>query len=315
MKSNYAQVEGHKIHYLQDGEAGLPVMLVHGVPTGSFQWQPVQELISPYLRTYNIDIIGMGKSDKPLSDWDYTWANDAKIMAGLMDQWGLEKMIIAGDDWGGGIALTFAALYPNRTDLLVTIDPVAYEQWPVSEIETVGRAYFIEDDQEFLRAMSDFPMKLAQTLRSMIYKPWKLTSRDQRAYCEPYMTVDYAKGGSQINGDAGYATLKIEGLRGLTKRAASLDPNWMLKLDYSAITAPTLILWGAQDIMMDPIARFRLKNDIVNAPVRVQLVEQAGHLCLVDQPEFGAETMLDFITEHRGLKAIAKPYHGGLVEE
>lgn len=66
---------------------------------------------------------------------------------------------------------------------------------------------------------------------------------------------------------------------------------------------------------MDPVARFRLKNDIVNAPVRVQTVEQAGHLCLVDRPEYVAEAMLDFITEHRGLSALAKPYAGGLVEE
>ncbi|MBI3302561.1 MAG: alpha/beta hydrolase, partial [Deltaproteobacteria bacterium] len=54
-----------------------------------------------------------------------SWANDAKIIAGLMDHWGYEKMIVAGDDWGGGIALTFAARYPQRTELCITIDPVA----------------------------------------------------------------------------------------------------------------------------------------------------------------------------------------------
>jgi len=73
--------------------------------------------------------------------------------------------------------------------------------------------------------------------------------------------------------------------------------------------------WGAQDCMMDPVARYRLKNDIVNAPVRVQLVEQAGHLCVIDRPEYVAEVILDFITEHRGLDALAQSYRGGLVEE
>lgn len=66
---------------------------------------------------------------------------------------------------------------------------------------------------------------------------------------------------------------------------------------------------------MDPVVRFRLKNDIVHAPVRVQTVEQAGHLCLVDRPDYVAEALLDFITEYRGLGALAKPYAGGLVEE
>lgn len=158
-------------------------------------------------------------------------------------------------------------------------------------------------------------MKLVQTLRTMLYKPWKLTSRDMRRYREPYETVDYAKGGSQLHGTAGYAQPKLEAIRALAKRAASLDPNWMLQLDYTAIRSPVLILWGAQDIMMDPVARFRLKNDIRNAPVRVQTVEQAGHLCVVDRPEYVAEAMLDFISEHRGLGALAQPYTGGLVEE
>jgi len=66
--------------------------------------------------------------------------------------------------------------------------------------------------------------------------------------------------------------------------------------------------------MMDPIARFQLKRDIINAPVRLQIVERAGHLSIVDRPGFVAESILDFITEHRGLQALAQPYMGGLSE-
>lgn len=311
----YAVVEGHRLFHVREGEGGLPILLVHGVPSASFRWRPVQRLIAPYLTTHAFDLIGMGKSDKPLAGWDYTFPNDAHMIAGLMDRLGCEKMIICGDDWGGGIALIFAALYPERTELCISIDPVCYDVWPVPEIEAVGRAHFIEDDAAFLAAMSDFPARIAQTLRTMISKPWKLTSLDQREYVEPYMTTDYAKGGSQINRDAGYAGLKLDAMRALCKRAASMDPDWMIKLDLSRIVAPTMILWGARDIFLDPRTRFRLKNDIVNAPVRVQLVEDAGHLPGVERPEFVAEAILDFVTEHRGLGAIAKPYLGGLVEE
>jgi pimeloyl-ACP methyl ester carboxylesterase len=58
--NTYTTVEGHQIFYIQEG---LPIILIHGVPTGSYQWSPVQQLISPYLTNYNIDIIGMGKSE------------------------------------------------------------------------------------------------------------------------------------------------------------------------------------------------------------------------------------------------------------
>ncbi len=315
MNGAFAEVKGYKLYYVRDGEAGLPIFLIHGVPSASFRWRPVQELISPYLDTYAYDIIGMGKSDKPRRGWNYTFENDAHMMAELMDHWGHEKMVICGDDWGGGIALTFAALYPERTELLIAIDPVCLDIWPVPEIEAVGRAHFIEDDDEFLAAMSDLPAKMSQTLRTMIYKPWKLTALDLREYMEPYQTVDYAKGGSQILGNNAYATLKLDGIRGLAARAASMNTSWTIDLDYSRIAAPTMILWGARDIFLDPRARFRLKNEIVNAPVRVQLVEEAGHLPGVERPEFVAESILDFVTEHRTLDALARPYLGGLVEE
>jgi pimeloyl-ACP methyl ester carboxylesterase len=311
----FAEVQGRRLYHVREGEGGLPILLIHGTPSASFRWRPVQNLISPYLNTCAFDLIGMGKSDKPLQDWDYTFENDAHLIAGLMDHLGYDKMVICGDDWGGGIALIFAALYPERTDLLISIDPVCYDVWPVPEIEAVGRAYLIDDEETFRAAMADFPAKIAQTLRTMIYRPWKLTALDQREYIEPYVTADYAKGGSQINRDAGYATLKFDAIRALSKRAASMDPTWMLRLDLSRIVAPTMILWGARDIFLDPRARHRLKNDIMNAPVRVQLVEEAGHLPGVERPEFVAEAILDFVTEHRGLGAIAKPYLGGLVEE
>ncbi len=315
MRSEFANVMGHRLHFVRDGDGGLPIFLVHGVPSASFRWRPVQKLISPYLKTHAYDIIGMGKSDKPRTGWDYTFENDARMMAELMDQWGYEKMIICGDDWGGGIALVFAALYPERTDLLIAMDPVCLDIWPVPEIEAVGRAHFIEDDDDFLEAMSDLPARMAQTLRTMIAKPWKLTALDQREYMEPFQTVDYAKGGSQMLGDNAYATLKLDGIRGLAARAASMNTSWTIDLDYTRITAPTMILWGARDIFLDPKARFHLKNEISNAPVRVQLIEEAGHLPGVERPDFVAESILDFVTEYRGLDSLDKRYLGGLVDE
>ncbi len=316
MKSEFKEVKGHRLHFVREGKGGLPIFLVHGVPSASFRWRPVQTLISPYLRTHAYDIIGMGKSAKPrAAEWDYTFENDAHMMAELMDQWGYEKMVICGDDWGGGIALTFAALYPERTELLIAMNPVCLDIWPVPEIEAVGRAHFIEDDAEFLAAMSDLPARMAQTLRTMIHKPWKLTALDQREYIEQFQTIDYAKGGSQMLGNNAYATLKLEGIRSLAARAASMNTSWTIDLDYTRIAAPTMIMWGSRDIFLDPIARFRLKNEIVNAPVRVQLIEEAGHLPGVERPDFVAESILDFVTEHRGLDALAKRYLGGLVDE
>jgi 2-hydroxymuconate-semialdehyde hydrolase len=305
----YEQVLGHRIFYRHAGDDGPPIVFVHGVPTSSVQWQPVQHLVSRYLTTYSIDLIGMGHSDKPLDGWQYTFENDARILEALMDRWGHEKMIVVGDDWGGGIALTFAATYPQRTDLCVWMNSTTYEQWPVAEIETIARMGKA-DEQEFQRFAAQFPMFLAILLRGMLHRHANITARDMRAFREPYETVDYVKGGSLLAGDAGYGTPKIEGLRALALRAASLDPRWMLALPYENITSPAMGLWGRDDIYMDAVDLYRFKRDMKNAQVRLRTVPDAGHLAMVDQPHVVADAILDFITEHRGTDVLAEPYEG-----
>jgi pimeloyl-ACP methyl ester carboxylesterase len=305
----YDEALGHRIFYRREGDAGPAVVFLHGVPTSHHQWRPVQHLLSPYLTTYGIDLVGMGRSDKPLEGWDYTFDNDVRILAALMDRWGHEKMVVVGDDWGGGIALTFAATHPDRTDLLVWSNSTSYEQWPVAEIETIarmGRA----DDHEFQRFAAQFPLFLAVLVRGMVHRHANITARDMRAFREPYETVDYRTGGSLLAGDAGYGTPKTEGIRALARRAASLDPRWMLDLPYEDITSPAMALWGKEDVYMDAVDLYRFKRDMRNARVRLQTIPDAGHLAMIDQPHVVADAILDFVTEHRGTDSLGRRYDG-----
>jgi pimeloyl-ACP methyl ester carboxylesterase len=311
------EVLKHKIHYEQAGNAGLPILFIHGVPTSSVEWQAAQKLLSPYLQTYAIDLIGMGKSDKPIDGWDYTFKNDARIVEALMNEWGHEKMIVVGDDWGGGIALTVAAEYTDRTDLCVWMNSTSYDQWPVAEIESIARWDLLDEkmfsplgNKVFDLQAQQFPMFFGLLLRTMVYRHANITARDMKAFREPYETVGYQKGGSLREGTAGYGSLKLDSIRALARRAASLDPKWMLDLPYEKITSPCMGLWGKEDVFMDYADLYRFKQDIKNAPVRLQTISEAGHLAMVDKPHEVADAILDFVTEYRGLDALAKPYMG-----
>ncbi len=113
-----------------------------------------------------------------------------------------------------------------------------------------------------------------------------------------------------MHGDAGYGDPKIDAIRALAIRGAALDPDWRLDIPYEDITAPAMLLWGLEDIMMDSAIRFRFRYDITNVPVRIQPIQQAGHLALVDQPHLGADAIIDFVTEHQGTEALAGKYMG-----
>lgn len=93
----------HEIYYEQAGEEGIPIVMLHGVPTSHVQWRPVQHLLEPYMQTYAIDLVRMGRSGKPLDAWDYTFENDAWILEALMDEWGYDEMVVGGDDWAAAL--------------------------------------------------------------------------------------------------------------------------------------------------------------------------------------------------------------------
>jgi len=298
----HMEVLGHKIYYIQEGETGDPILFVHGVPTSSYQWQAVQSNLSHKYRTYNIDLIGMGKSDKPLDGWDYTFENDAKIIAALLDEWGIERVNFCGDDWGGGIGLVFAHNYPDRVSRLMVFDPVAYDHWPVPPIEYVGRLQELGEgiivaplDRFLTSPLNDLSYRLSFIMRSMVYKPSVLDDLELRKYREPYETVDYSQKGK-------YGEPKLDGIKALIRRANALDPKWMLNLDLSKITVPVLVGWGAEDIYMSPKGMDRLKADL-GGPVRTELIEEAGHLAMLDKPDAVTNMIDDFIGKQEAAAA------------
>lgn len=76
------------------------------------------------------------------------------------------------------------------------------------------------------------------------------------------------------------------------------------------MTAPTILLRGLQGLMMHSAIRFRFRYDITNAPVRIQPLQKAGHLVLVDQPHLGANAIIDFVTERGETDTLAERYVG-----
>ena len=69
-QSQYVQVQNHKMHYVEKGE-GPVVLFLHGNPTSSYLWRNVIPHVAKTHRAIAVDLIGMGKSDKPDLSYDY----------------------------------------------------------------------------------------------------------------------------------------------------------------------------------------------------------------------------------------------------
>jgi haloalkane dehalogenase len=106
-----------RVHYLDEGPRdGQPVLLMHGEPSWSYLYRKVIPLVvAAGHRCIAPDLVGFGRSDKPVAQADYTYARHVAWMSELVfDQLNIEDVTFFGQDWGSLIGLRLVAAEPDR---------------------------------------------------------------------------------------------------------------------------------------------------------------------------------------------------------
>jgi pimeloyl-ACP methyl ester carboxylesterase len=120
----YTSVDGINTRYWQMGERGSTIILLHG-GNGSIEfWIYNIPTLAQHHRVYAVDMVGSGKSDYP--DRSYSLTDQAEFLAGFMTALELDTATLIGNSMGGGIALAFTRLYPDRVDRLVLVDSMGF---------------------------------------------------------------------------------------------------------------------------------------------------------------------------------------------
>jgi pyruvate dehydrogenase E2 component (dihydrolipoamide acetyltransferase) len=116
------EVGGRTLQYLKIGEGeGPPVLLLHGFGGDINIWVFNQEALAEAGRTvYALDLPGHGQSSKDVGEGNVDSFVD--VVAGFMDEMGIEKAHFVGHSMGGAIAGSFALAHPDRVASLVLID-------------------------------------------------------------------------------------------------------------------------------------------------------------------------------------------------
>ena len=106
-----------RVAYVDAGPADAPVaLLLHGEPSWSFLYRHVVAvLVERGIRCVVPDMVGFGRSDKPLDPADYTYARLVEWTRELVfDHLDLRDVTLVGQDWGGLIGLRLVAENPDR---------------------------------------------------------------------------------------------------------------------------------------------------------------------------------------------------------
>ncbi len=121
--SRNVRVQGYRVHYLDEGPASGPVVvLVHGLGGRAEDWTN----LAPYLakagfHVYIPDLLGYGRSQRP-ANFSYSVRDEAAVVVGFLDALGLKQVVLGGWSMGGWIVQIVAADHPQRVSRLILFD-------------------------------------------------------------------------------------------------------------------------------------------------------------------------------------------------
>ncbi|MBF0205059.1 MAG: alpha/beta hydrolase [Desulfamplus sp.] len=276
-KSNFITINGHKLHYLDEG-SGKPVLMIHGNPTWSFYFRNlVKELSfkekSNGYRTIVPDHIGCGFSDKPdESNYDYSLKNrvdDITLLVNSLDLKPDEKISLIVHDWGGMIGLAWALNNLDRVDKIVI---------------TNTSGFFLPEDKKFplrlwlIKYLNFFAIPAVLGLNifsqaALYMAPFRKLSKDvKKGLVAPYNSWK-----NRI------ATLKFVQDIPITEKDKSYGMVKYVDMNLSRFKKiPMIILWGKHDFVFDLLFLKEWKLRFPRVPVH--LFEDAGHYLFEDKP-------------------------------
>lgn len=111
-----------RMAYVETGPPDGPVaLLLHGEPSWSFLYRDVLDVLAGAgVRAIAPDLVGFGRSDKPTSMKDHSYARHVEWVRALaFDVLDLNDVTLVGQDWGGLIGLRLVAEHPDRFSRVV----------------------------------------------------------------------------------------------------------------------------------------------------------------------------------------------------
>lgn len=258
VRSEYARVDGYRIHYYVGG-AGKPIVLVHGLGGRSEDWTVlIPTLLRGGYRVYALDLLGYGRSSRPQSA-AYSIPQEAGIVEQFMAVEGLKKADLAGWSMGGWVAMRVALDDPQAIRRLIVYD-------------SAGLRFNLAYDSTLFWANT--PAKLAEL--NNLLSPYL-----------PPKTVPAMPGFIQR------AVLRVLAWnswviqRSLNSMLTGAD---LLDGKVSALKMPFLIVWGKQDQIIPVEAAYRLHAEVPQSVLEVY--DGCGHLAPREcVPKIGPRTL------------------------
>jgi len=156
-----------ELFYRKYGEAGPPLIIVHGLYGSGDNWVSIARELSDSFEVYVVDQRNHGQSHHSTIH-DYPTMRDD--LCEFMDGQGIEKAVLIGHSMGGKTIMTFALSCPERVQSLISVDiaPKAYHELAVDSHAAANHAKIIDAMMELDFSGVESREEIDQALRSKI---------------------------------------------------------------------------------------------------------------------------------------------------
>ncbi len=249
-----------RVRYADLG-SGPPVLLIHGLGGSIESWTNNIEELAKTMRVFAIDLPGFGQSDKPKISYTIEFFRD--FIVDFLKQLQIGKISMVGSSLGGHIAAEITINRPALAEKLVLTSPAG----------TLPRSF--KGSPALRRYVKVLDAKSVQEVKKALY-----------AVDNKPVDNSYAQTVLEKISMPGAKHAFLSALRG-SARAPRLTNKRLQK-----IKAPTLLLWGKEDIMIpvkfaEPFVKMR--------NCRIVLLENCGHRPHAERPELFNRIVGDFL--------------------
>jgi pimeloyl-ACP methyl ester carboxylesterase len=260
VRSEYAMVDGYRIHYFEalppQGSAGTPLLLVHGLGARGEDWGAMMPALAAQgFHVYAPDLLGYGRSPRP--DVSYSISMEEAVVVEFMRAMHLARPDVGGWSMGGWIAMKLALDHPEMVDRLMVYDsagiyfPATFEADLFTPHDTAGVRRLMAMLTPKARPIPEFAARAA--LRKLRRNAWVL--------------------------DRSTASMR--------------NGRDLLDFRLHNIRQPMLIVWGAEDELI-PLPAGEVIHQAVPQSV-LDVVAGCGHLAPAECPKPVIAATVEFL--------------------
>lgn len=268
--------EGLRGHYLDEGnpDASEVFLCLHGEPSWSYLYRKMIPVFTAAgVRVVAPDLLGFGRSDKPVDDETYTFHFHRDYLLSFIEKLELQNITLVCQDWGGLLGLTLPQDMPERFKRLLIMNTALNIGEGTGEAFASWKA-LIE---------SDPAVPIAEVFRR--HAPG-ISESEAQAYEAPYPDETYKAGVRKFPALVA-ETPDVPGVETSRKALTFWSEQW---------EGESFMAIGMKDEMLGPEVMYHMKDLIKGCPEPLEIPE-ADHF-VQEKGELVAEKAL----EHFGLR-------------